>query len=114
MSIFLCQITLEADDRAKLYLGAESTLYYPSADVTIGAMRCWLELKGGLKAGDPSNGVNTFNLNFDGEANGIQAPAAIELPLGDGHWFTIDGRRLSTMLTQKGIYICNGKKVVIK
>ena len=51
-------------------------------------------------------------------------------PLGDGDstgmellrlnetdtdvWYSLDGRRLSTMPTSKGIYIKNGKKVVIK
>ena len=29
-------------------------------------------------------------------------------------WYSLDGRRLSTMPTRKGIYIKNGKKVVIK
>jgi hypothetical protein len=29
-------------------------------------------------------------------------------------WYTIDGRRLSGKPTQKGLYIVNGKKVVIK
>jgi len=29
-------------------------------------------------------------------------------------WFTLDGRRLQGQPTQKGVYINNGKKVVIK
>ena len=29
-------------------------------------------------------------------------------------WYTLDGRRLSGKPTKKGLYIVNGKKVVIK
>ena len=30
------------------------------------------------------------------------------------HWYTIDGRKLNGKPTMKGIYVVNGKKVVIK
>lgn len=33
---------------------------------------------------------------------------------GDGSWFTLDGRRINGKPSQSGIYINNGKKVVIK
>lgn len=33
---------------------------------------------------------------------------------GTGDWYTLDGRKLSSKPTQKGIYIQNGKKIVIK
>ena len=29
-------------------------------------------------------------------------------------WYSLDGRKLNTMPTKKGVYIKNGKKVVIK
>jgi autotransporter-associated beta strand protein len=32
----------------------------------------------------------------------------------DGAWFTLDGRRLQDKPTQKGLYIRNGKKVIVK
>ena len=31
-----------------------------------------------------------------------------------GYWYTLDGRRLSSQPTQKGVYIQNGKKVYVK
>lgn len=31
-----------------------------------------------------------------------------------GAWYTLDGRKLNGMPTVKGMYINNGKKVVIK
>ena len=33
---------------------------------------------------------------------------------GDGEWFTLQGRRLSAKPTESGLYLHNGKKVVIK
>ena len=32
----------------------------------------------------------------------------------DGAWYTLSGVKLDGKPTEKGIYICNGKKVVIK
>lgn len=46
-------------------------------------------------------------------ATGIAPVNAYRLPLTDAI-YTLDGRRLSGMPTQKGIYIINGRKVVIK
>ena len=46
-------ITLEADDRNVLYLGADNTLYYPSADMTVGSCRAVFKLNG-ITAGDPA------------------------------------------------------------
>ena len=37
-----------------------------------------------------------------------------DLRSGDDGWYTIDGRRLAGKPTQSGIYINNGKKILIK
>lgn len=44
---------------------------------------------------------------------GIKTMKDVRGPMSDV-WYTIDGRRLSGKPTQKGLYIVNGKKVVIK
>jgi hypothetical protein len=36
------------------------------------------------------------------------------LSQGEGAWYSLDGRRLQGKPNQKGVYIMNGKKVVIK
>ena len=36
-----------------------------------------------------------------------------EVTFGD-EWYSLDGRRLQSQPTQKGVYINNGKKVIIK
>ena len=108
--------TLEAS-RSVLYLGAGNMLYYPSADVTIGSCRGYFQLKG-VTAGDPEDpkaGVRSFVLNFGDESTGIiSLPTEYKDFKDNAAWYTHDGRRLSGKPTQRGIYINNGKKVVIK
>lgn len=108
--------TLTANDNTVLYLGANSTLYYPSANVPLNAFRAYFKLKG-LTAGEPtpSNtpGVRAFVLNFgDGEVSGIvDAKANPSL----SEWYSLSGRRYATPTAlPKGVYIHNGRKVVIK
>lgn len=116
-------LTLEKDDRTKLFLGGDK-LYYPSEDVPVGAFRCYLELLNGLKAGDldtqDAQGVKTFVLDFgNGETTAIDlaslnAETSQERTAGKGEWYTIDGRRLTGTPAQKGIYVKDGRKLVVK
>ena len=34
--------------------------------------------------------------------------------VNDDSWYTVDGRKLNGMPTKKGIYVKNGRKVVVK
>jgi hypothetical protein len=103
-------------DNTKLYLGADNTLYYPNAAMTIGACRAYFQLNG-ITAGDPTNGVRVFVLNFGDEQTGIKE--IYDLPIYDlrfdgGAWYTLDGRKLDGKPSQRGVYVNNGRKVVIK
>ena len=122
----LSPYAISGEDKTLLYLGAGNKLYYPNAAMTIGACRAYFQLADGLIAGEPAtstdNGINQFVLNFgDGETSGIvdvdfkstSRESGISNPLKQT-WFTLDGRKLSGKPTQKGIYIKNGRKVVIK
>lgn len=72
----------------------------------------------GLNAGDLSTGINSFTLNFgDGETTtGITEIDNGKMKDDDSHdgWFMLDGRKLPGKPTQKGVYINNGRKVVMK
>ena len=59
--------------------------------------------------------ARSLTMVFD-EATGIEGltPAAAPKPQAAEHWFTLDGRRLQAKPTAPGIYINNGRKVVIK
>ena len=78
--------------------------------------RAYFQLNG-ITAGDPTNptvGINNFVLKFGDETNAIenlQSPIFNYKPEG---WYTIDGRRLQGKPSRDGVYINNGKKVVIE
>ena len=105
-----------ANDKTKLYLSSNNTLYYPSQEMNVNSFRAYFQLAEGITAGEPVNGaqgVKAFVLNFDdGQATGI---ISISNPsLNGGEWYDLSGRKLSGKPTQKGVYINNGRSVVIK
>ena len=102
-------VSLKANDKSVLYLGDENRLYYPSADMTVNACRAIFVLNG-LTAGEKAN-ARAFKLNFGDESTGITTTNDTNT---DGAWYDMQGRRLSGKPSQHGIYIKNGKKVVIK
>ena len=105
-----------ANDKTKLYLSGNNTLYYPSQEMNVNSFRAYFQLANGITAGNPAHGeqgVKAFVLNFDdGQVTGI-----ISIPnpsLNGGEWYDLSGRKLSGKPTQKGVYINNGRSVVIK
>lgn len=97
-------------DPNTLYLGANNTLYYPSASMTINAFRAYFKLH--LDDEDSSSQIKTFNLNFGDEEMGIQSVSADSKDFGA--WYSLDGRRLNEKPAVSGIYIHNGSKAVIR
>lgn len=106
-------------DNTKLFIGANNELYYPNADMTIGCQRAYFQLAEGPTADEPVSGSNAkqiraFILNFgEDKTTGISSIKSETRNNADG-WYSIDGRRLDGKPTQRGIYINNGLKVVIK
>jgi len=115
-------ITWETENTSILFLGANNTLYWPKPgkdpvtgdDVypSIGACRAYFQLH------DPQASIRAFHLSFgDGdEAQGISLTSLTPdpSPRGEGSIYTLDGVKLDKMPTRKGVYIMNGRKVVIK
>ena len=50
----------------------------------------------------------------DGEATGIETPSLTPSLEGAGSWYSLDGRKLDGKPTKKGLYINNGRTIVIK
>ncbi|MBR6828543.1 MAG: hypothetical protein IKM76_10405, partial [Prevotella sp.] len=86
--------------------GETNTLYYPNVDgFKVNAFRAYFHLSGAS--------VREFILNFGDETTGIE-PLTIS-PEGertDGVLYDLQGRRVLSPLTP-GLYIRNGKKVII-
>ena len=107
-------VSLTGGDKSVLYLGAGNKLYYPSADMTIGSCRAVFQLKG-IEAGDLAQQARAIVLNFgNGETTRISGLSPDPSPKGEGSWYDLQGRRISGKPTVHGIYINNGKRVVIK
>jgi hypothetical protein len=107
-----------ADPAVNLYLGAANKLYWPTAtDFELKPFRAYFQLNNGLTAGTPSSpkAVRAFSLNFgDDEATGIITTNFTNSTNSSNEWYTLDGRKLDGQPTQRGIYINNGKKTIIK
>lgn len=107
----------EDSDPSILYMGADNTLYYPNAAMAINSFRAYFRLADGLVASDPegdAQNVKVFVLNFDDESTGISLNTDASNNGEGSGYYTINGQRLNGMPTRKGVYIINGKKVVIK
>ena len=48
------------------------------------------------------------------EATGIRSLSPDPSPVGEGSIYTLDGRRFERKPAQRGVYVKNGKKVIIK
>ena len=98
---------LPGNDTSNLYLGAENQLYWPTADRTINAFRAYFNVNG-------VNNVREIRMNFGDEVTSIHnSKFIIHNYNGADEWYDLQGRKLSGKPTQKGIYIHNGKKVVV-
>ena len=68
-----------------------------------------------VKPNGPSAAARMINVDFgDGEATGIMTTDFTDYTDKAGAWYTVNGVKLAGQPTAKGIYINNGKKVIIK
>ena len=102
-------ISWTVDTPSILFVGAENKLHWPLAGAHLNAFRAYFELADGAQA-------RSINLNFGEETSDIVSIDNSQLTIDNeaGAWYTLDGRKVSGKPTTKGLYIFNGKKVVIK
>ena len=113
----------DSEDKSILLLGGENKLYYPAAGAGIGAQRAYFKIG---EDGAAAPRLTGFNIDFgDDEATGIISTTNYTNDTNSDAWFsdqqsecgvafTLDGRKLSGKPTAKGLYIVNGKKVIVK
>lgn len=103
-----------ATDRTEQFLKTDGKLYYPTASGTrLRGMRAFFRTPSGEGARLLIDGV--------GEATGIHSMDNGQWTMKNGQWrmengewYTLDGQKLQGMPVQKGVYIVNGKKIVIR
>lgn len=114
-------IVWDKEYRSILCLGASSSLFYPqgTGDASIGPCRAYFQLNG-IEMEDSDSGgsgggdVKAFVLNIsDGETGITATNLTNQMNMADA-WYTIDGRKLDKKPAQRGLYISNGRKLVIK
>ena len=95
-------------------MGGASMLYTPAAGASIGALRAYFKIGDDCAANARS--ITRFSINF-GEGyytTGIISTTNYTNSTNSDAWYTLDGHKLDGKPTAKGIYVNNGKKVVIK
>ena len=96
----------------------------PSGNVIDGDQQCFYKwVKGNAKSNlaylqlknpsNPSNAKTVIYLDWFGDTTGIHGMTAPSQVTSGKTYYTLDGRKV-TSPTQKGIYIINGKKIIIK
>ena len=98
----------DVDATSVLFLAAGNKLKNPDTMPTdMKGFRAYFQLKGA------GAGARSFSLNLgEGEATGISLIPSPS-PNGEGSAYDLQGRRVNGA-AQKGVYIVNGKKVIIK
>ena len=114
-------IVWRSQDRSILFLGAGSALFFPQGNgaSSIGPCRAYFQLNG-IVMGDSEGGaigpgdVKAFVVNISDGETGITATNLTNQTNMADAWYTIDGRKLDKKPAQRGLYISNGRKLVIK
>ncbi len=107
-------VTLSGGDQSNLYLGtgtAYSTLYYPSNDKPIYSCRAYFH----VDFSDPEANIRAFNLHFEDEEVLTEVKAVRDVHEVNGDtWYTLYGVKLEEKPSVPGVYIYNGRKVMIQ
>jgi hypothetical protein len=90
------------------YMTTGSVLKHTGVARTLNACRAYFQFK-------PVTASRQLVLDFGGRdvVTGISLTPD-STSTGEGNWYTVDGMKLDQQPTRKGVYIQNGKKVVIK
>ena len=115
------EMTFYLEDKSVLLVGENNQLFYPSPTQQniddgiypkIKPFRAYFKI--GNDNGDAPQ-LTAFNLNFaDSEVTGIKTTNYTNFTNSSDAWYTLSGTRLSAQPTKAGLYINNGRKIVIK
>jgi len=111
-------LTFETENKHVLFMGSDNKLYYPNgqAPTNVKSFRAYFQLAEGYHGEEPLSvdDLRSIVLNSDGETTGIIEISNDKSVIGNSDWYDLSGRRLNGMPIQRGVYIHNGQKVMIK
>ena len=96
-------IAASTDDQTNYAFNGKQFVWVKDA-ITVGANKAWLSVN--------NSNARAINLVFDSEATGVGSIENGKLTIDN--WYDLNGRKLNGMPTKKGIYVKNGRKVVVK
>jgi hypothetical protein len=108
-------MTIGGEDKSILFMGVnddnESVLYYPNGDedTLIGAFRAYFK----IGDNDQVRDLTAFNLDFGGDKTGILNIEGSKQSAQHGAWHSLEGVKQQGKPARKGLYIHEGRKVVI-
>lgn len=99
-------LEMTAGDETKLFVGVDNKLYTPSVTNKMKGFRAYFQL--------PANSSGAKELSFDGSTTGIGG--MVVKPNEPQSIYNLSGQRIGKNTSEfpKGIYVVEGKKVVIK
>ena len=109
-------VMLAGNNISNLYVGTDDKIHIPTEHYEVGAFNGYFLIDLGNGLGVPgSNPLNKILLNIAGGDNVLRV-ITITVPqhLKDGMWYDLQGRKYVDKPTQRGIYIMNGKKILVK
>ena len=92
----------------KLFVTGGDKLTYPTSDGYMKGFRAYFQLKG-----DAVAGARSFTMDFGDEITSIDH-STLNIDHSSDAVYDLQGRKLSNSQMKKGLYIQNGKKVIIK
>jgi len=99
-------IAASTDAQTNYALNGKQFVFVKDA-IEIGANKAWLSIPSGMIAG-----ARALTIVFS-DATGVNGVIGVK-EVNDGSWYDLNGRKLNGMPTKKGVYIMNGRKVVVK
>lgn len=98
---------LEDDNESIVFIGADNKLYYPSLSTgSMPGLRAYFLLRENVST------IKNFNLSLDDQPTIIYQVANNQVMRSEGI-YTISGQKIGKVM-HKGIYIINGKKVIVQ
>ena len=99
---------MTANDKTVLFVTGGSKLTYPNATGNINGFRAYFKLLDGS-----ISSARSFVLDLGDETTGLEMMSDGRGKMSDV-WYDMQGQKLQGKPTAKGVYILNGKKIVIK
>ena len=97
-------IAASTESQTNYALNGKAFVFVKDA-IAVDANRAWLEIP------SQQSNVKTLRIIFGGDATSIHNA---QFTIHNDEWYDLNGRKLNGMPTKKGIYVKNGKKVVVK